>query len=622
MTRKQKKSLIKIIASAIVTLGVYFTIRFLPIQQTWLQLIIYLIPYALIGADVVGSAIKNIFNRQFLDEKFLMTLATVGAFATGEFPEAVMVMLFYQLGELFQGIAVGKSRKSIASLMNIRPDTATVLRNGEEIEVSPEEVLAGETIVIKAGDRIPLDGIILSGTTSVDASALTGESLPQDKAVGDSVVSGSVNLNGLITVKTTSVFGESTVSRILELVENSSEKKSKSENFITKFAKYYTPIVVACALLLAVIPPMFIGISSWKVWSEWLNRAMVFLVVSCPCALIISVPLSFFGGIGGASKMGILIKGSNYLEILSKVDSVVFDKTGTLTKGCFKVTAIHPQEMTKAELLDIAALAESYSSHPIAAAIALANAHNGHIDKSRIGKIDEIAGLGIEAVIDGKPVYVGNDKLMEKINAPWHSCHLTGTTVHIASDEEYFGHIIISDELKPEAKLALDGLKNEGISKTVLLTGDTLSATQSVCGNLNIDEIHTDLLPAQKVEEVEKLLDDKAKLAFVGDGINDAPVLSRADIGIAMGAMGSDAAIEAADVVLMDDSLSKLVTAIKISKKTMRLVYENIGFALAVKFAVLIMGAVGFANMWLAVFADVGVTVIAVLNAMRALKTN
>ncbi len=620
MTKKQTKILFRIILSAVITICGYLTIKFAPINlQIW-QLVIYALPYSIIGYDVLFSAIKNIFHKQFLDEKFLMTIATIGAFSTGEFPEAVMVMLFYQLGELFQSVAVGKSRKSIATLMDIRPDIATVIRDGQEFEVSPDEVNVGEIIIIKAGEKIPLDGIIISGSTSVDASALTGESLPQSKTEGDNIVSGSVNINGLIKVKTTSSFGESTVSKILELVENSAEKKSKSENFITKFAKYYTPIVVACAFLLAVVPPLFIGISSWAVWSAWINRAMVFLVVSCPCALVISVPLSFFGGIGGASKAGILIKGSNYLEKLSKVDTVVFDKTGTMTKGCFKVTAVHPLEMTERQLLNIAALAESHSTHPIAESIAQAAEYNGHIDKSRIGDIEELAGLGIKAIIDGKPVYVGNDKLMDMINVPWKKCHLSGTTVHIASDETYFGHIIISDELKPDAIETISGLKNAGVKKTVMLTGDTHTATQSVCKNLPIDEVFTDLLPGQKVLEVEKLLNEKSTVAFVGDGINDAPVLSRADIGIAMGAIGSDAAIEAADIVIMDDKPSKIVKAIITARKTMRLVYENIGFALAVKFAVLVLGACGIANMWLAVFADVGVTVIAVLNAMRALK--
>lgn len=600
-------------------MAAYLTVNYAPVTLWWAQILIYFIPYAVIGYDVVRDAVLNIFHAQFFDEKFLMTVATVGAFATGEYPEAVLVMLFYQLGEFFQSVAVGKSRKSIAALMNIRPDSATVLRNGEEIEVSPDEVEIGETIVIKAGEKIALDGIITKGQTSVDTSALTGESMPQDKQIGDNVVSGSVNLSGVIEVKTVSLFGESTVSKILNLVENSSEKKAKSENFITKFARYYTPAVVVCALLLAVLPPLFIGIADWAVWSEWIKRSMVFLVVSCPCALVISVPLSFFGGIGGASRRGILIKGSNYLEVLAKADTVVFDKTGTLTKGCFVVTAVHPNIITQAELLDIAALAESKSTHPIAASIALAAAHYGHIDKSRIGSITELAGLGIEAEIDGKAIYVGNGRLMDKIGIDYHDCHLVGTVIHIADKEKYFGHIIISDELKPDSQTALVDLKALGVKKTVMLTGDTAAVANGICGELSLDEIHAGLLPEQKVEEVEKLL-GSGKVAFVGDGINDAPVLSRADIGIAMGAIGSDAAIEAADVVLMDDKPSKLVDAVSIARKTMRLVYENIIFALSVKAVVLVLGACGIANMWLAVFADVGVTVIAVLNAMRALS--
>lgn len=621
MTHKQKTITARIICAALITVAAYCAVRFAPVDIWWAQLLIYFVPYAVVGYDVVRSAAKNIVHGQVLDEKFLMTLATVGAFATGEYPEAVMVMLFYQLGELFQSVAVGKSRRSIAALMNIRPDTAVVIRDGKEIEVSPEDVAVGEIIIVKAGEKIPLDGVVVSGYTLVDTSALTGESLPQDKQTGDNVVSGSVNLNGVIEIKTVSEFGESTVSKILELVENSSEKKAKSENFITKFAKYYTPAVVACALLLAVLPPLIIGAGSWGVWSEWLKRSMIFLVVSCPCALVISVPLSFFGGIGGASKRGILIKGSNFLERLSKVDTVAFDKTGTITKGCFKVTAVHPKDMTEAELLDIAALAESHSSHPIAASIALEAAHRGHIDKSRIDSITELAGQGIKAVIDGKTVYVGNDKLMEKIGVDWHPCHLVGTTVHIAYENEYLGHIVISDELKDGAEDAVVSLRRMGIKKTVMLTGDTPAATKGICGDLPIDEIHAGLLPENKVAEVEKLLNAKSTVAFVGDGINDAPVLTRADLGIAMGGIGSDAAIEAADIVIMDDKLSKLTEAVVISRKTMRLVYENIVFALAVKFIVLILGATGFANMWLAVFADVGVTVLAILNAMRALKT-
>ncbi len=622
MNREQKAVSIRIALSSALTLSVFLAVRFCPITIWWVILLLYFVPYALIGYDIICDALKNIFHGHVFDENFLMTLATVGAFAIANYPEAVMVMLFYQTGELIQSIAVGKSRKSIASLMNIRPDRAVVIRDGNEIELSPEEVDVGETIIVRAGEKIALDGVITKGFTSVDTSALTGESFPRDKGIGDSVVSGSVNLSGLIEIRTSSTYGESTVSKILDLVENSSQKKSRSENFITKFAKYYTPAVVISAVLLALLPPLFIAISDSAVWTEWIKRALVFLVVSCPCALVISVPLSFFGGIGGASRRGILIKGANYLEMLAKVDTVVFDKTGTLTEGSFKVTAVHPKEMSEAELLDIAALAESYSTHPIAESIALAAAHGGHLDLLRVSDIEEAAGYGVSAAVDGKVVYVGNDKLMKKIHADYHQCHLEGTIVHVAYENEYLGHIVISDVLKSDSEEALLRLKKLGVKKTVLLTGDTSKAADSVCKNLPLDEIHAELLPSMKVEEVEKMLSEKKRVAFVGDGINDAPVLMRADIGIAMGAMGSDAAIEAADVVLMDDKPSKVAEAVYISRKTMRLVYENIIFALAVKFVVLALGAFGIADMWLAVFADVGVTVLAVLNAMRALKVN
>lgn len=614
MSRKQKRNLIRIAIS-----GVLFVLAlFLP-KKGILNLIVFLIPYLVIGYDVLWSAVRNIINGQVFDENFLMSLATVGAFAIAEYPEAVAVMLFYQIGELFQGIAVGKSRKSIASLMDIRPDYAVVIRNGNEIKVSPEEVLVGETIVIKPGEKIPLDGVITEGFTTVNNSALTGESIPLDKKDGDNIISGSVNLSGVVKMKVTSEFSESTVARILDLVENSTAKKAKVENFITRFARYYTPCVVIGALLLAIVPPVFLSLE----WSDWVNRALIFLVVSCPCALVISVPLSFFGGIGGASRDGILIKGANYMEVLSKVKIVVFDKTGTLTKGSFAVTAIHPETVSKDALLDIAAAAESYSGHPIAESII--RAHGKHIEKSRIGEINELSGLGIKAVIDGRTVYVGNGKLMDSVGANWHECHKNGTIVHISLDNEYMGHIVISDEIKTESNDAISNLKKIGISKTVMLTGDMKKVGEAVGHELAIDEIYSELMPDEKVNIVEKLLAEKSvkeALAFVGDGINDAPVLSRADVGIAMGALGSDAAIEAADVVLMDDNPLKISKAIKISRKTMKIVRENIIFALLVKAAVLILGALGLANMWFAVFADVGVMVLAIINAMRALSVN
>lgn len=612
MTKKQKKSLIRILLSAVLLAGAWLS----PLTGAW-QLLAFLVPYVIIGYDVLWTAVRNILHGQVFDENFLMSVATVGAFFIQEFPEAVAVMLLYQVGELFQSIAVGKSRKSIASLMDIRPDYANVLREGNTVTVAPEEVEIGEIILIKPGEKIPLDAVITKGETSVNAAALTGESLPQDKTVGDNIVSGSVNLNGLIEARVKSEFGESTVSKILDLVENSSAKKAKSESFITRFAKYYTPCVVIAAVLLAVVPPLILQ----NGFSEWIERALSFLVVSCPCALVISVPLSFFGGIGGASKSGILIKGSNYLEALSKVDTVVFDKTGTLTQGTFSVTAVHSDLLSSAELLDIAAMAESYSSHPIASSIL--KAHGGHIEKSRIADVQEHSGLGIEAKIDGKTVLAGNSKLMDSIGAKWHACHQVGTAVHIAIDGTYMGHIIISDTVKEDAADAIVQLKENKVRKTVMLTGDSKLVGESVGKALGVDEIYTQLMPDDKVSAVEKLLAEKPlkrTLAFVGDGINDAPVLSRADVGIAMGALGSDAAIEAADIVLMDDKPSKISKAIRIARKTMRIARENIAFALFVKAAVLVLVAIGVADMWLAVFADVGVTVIAILNAMRALK--
>ena len=612
MTRKQKRNLIRLILAALL----FAVALFLPVQGLF-RLAVFLIPYAVIGYDVLWNALRNILHGQIFDENFLMALATVGAFAIAEYPEAVAVMFFYQVGELFQSIAVGRSRKSIAALMDIRPDSATVLRDGKEYAVSPEEVQPGETILVRPGEKVPLDGIVTEGSTSVNTAALTGEALPQDKEPGDNIISGSLNQGGVIRVKVTHPFGESTVSKILDLVENSSAKKAKAEHFITRFARYYTPCVVVGAILLAVIPPLLLD----GAWSNWINRALIFLVVSCPCALVISVPLSFFGGIGGASRDGILIKGANYLEALANVKTVVFDKTGTLTKGTFAVAAVHPETLSKKELLDIAALAESYSNHPIAASIV--RAHGGHIDQSRIRNTEELSGRGIRAIIDGKTVCAGNGRLMDEAGANWHECHCTGTAIHVAIDGIYAGHIVISDEMKEDAKKAISELRQAGVSKTVMLTGDLQKIGNAVGKELELDEIYAELLPDQKVEKVEQLLKSKpagSTLAFVGDGINDAPVLSRADIGIAMGALGSDAAIEAADIVLMDDKPAKIAKSIRIARKTMRIVKENIIFALAVKALVLIFGALGYAGMWFAVFADVGVMVLAIINAMRALR--
>ncbi|MGN0606301.1 MAG: heavy metal translocating P-type ATPase [Oscillospiraceae bacterium] len=615
MSRKQKKVLVRIIISFILLIAL--KIINLENYNEILVFIAYLVPYAVIGWDILWKALRNIFQGQIFDENFLMAIATVGAMFTGEFSEGVAVMLFYQVGELFQSYAVGRSRKSIAALMDIRPDYANIERDGEIIQTDPDEIAVGDTIIVKAGEKIPLDGVIIEGKSSVDASALTGESVPRDVFEGEDVISGCINLSGLIKVKVTKEFGESTVSKILDLVENSGSKKAKSENFISKFAKYYTPCVVIGALLLAVIPPLVTG----GEWAEWIHRALIFLVISCPCALVISVPLSFFGGIGGASRCGILVKGGNYLEALAKSEIVVFDKTGTLTKGVFNVTAIHPESISENELLEMAALAECYSNHPIS--LSLKNEYGRALDKNRIKSVDEISGRGIKAVIDGKNVYVGNDKLMEDEGIKWHPCHHVGTTVHVAADGVYAGHIVISDEVKSDSKQAIELLKEQGIRKTVMLTGDIDAVGRNIAEKLGIDEVCTELLPADKVEQVERLMSEKSekgKLVFVGDGINDAPVLSRADIGIAMGGMGSDAAIEAADIVLMDDCPSKIAQAVQISRKTLGIVYQNIVFALAVKAIVMIMGAFGVANMWEAVFADVGVSVIAILNAMRALK--
>ncbi len=574
--------------------------------------------YAVIGWDVVWRAVRNIAHGQVFDENFLMAVATIGAFAIGKYDEAMEVMLFYQVGELFQSYAVGKSRKSISDLMDIRPDYAN--REGEDgklEEVDPDDVEVGEVIVVKPGEKIPLDGVVLEGSSSVDTKALTGESLPREVGDGDDVVSGCINQTGVLRIRVTKPFGESTVSKILDLVENSGSKKAKAEHFITKFARYYTPAVVFGALALAILPPIILG-GGWRTWVE---RALTFLVVSCPCALVISIPLSFFGGIGGASRKGILVKGGNYLEALAEVDTVVFDKTGTLTRGSFSVTAVHPEQVSEEELLEMAALAESYSDHPISRS--LKAACGKELDAARVSDVEEISGHGVKAKVDGKNVCVGNGKLMDKDGAAWHECHLVGTVVHVSVEGVYAGHIVIADEIKPDSEEAIRVLKEKGVKKTVMLTGDTEAVAKDVAGRLKLDEYHAGLLPADKVERVEALLKaegEKGKLAFVGDGINDAPVLARADVGIAMGALGSDAAIEAADVVLMDDAPSKISEAIGIARKTNRIVKENIFFALAVKALVLILTAIGLANMQAAVFADVGVAVIAILNAMRMLR--
>ncbi len=604
--------LARIIAAAVLLAAGYL----IP-AQGWVRLVVFLVPYAVIGWDILWKAVRNISHGQVFDENFLMALATVGAFFTGEFPEAVAVMLFYQIGELFQSYAVGKSRQSIASLMDIRPDYANLERDGKTEQVDPEEVAVGDVILVKPGEKIPLDGVVLEGDSMVNTSALTGESVPREAYPGSDVISGCINQNGLLRIRVTKEFGESTVAKILDLVENSSSKKAKAENFITKFARWYTPAVVIAAVLLAVIPPLILQGG----WNDWIHRALIFLVISCPCALVISVPLSFFGGIGGASRNGILVKGGNYLESLAHAETVVFDKTGTLTRGVFNVTAIHPNSFSEADLLELAALAESYSDHPISRSIR--EAYGKDPDLSRVTDVEELSGRGVRVRIDGKTVCAGNDKLMEETGVRWHPCHRVGTTVHIAVDGEYAGHIVISDEVKPDAAQAVSALKQQGISRTVMLTGDAKAVGESVAKELGLDEVHTELLPADKVDCVERLLKQKSAkgtLVFVGDGINDAPVLSRADIGIAMGAMGSDAAIEAADIVLMDDKPSKIADAIRIARKTLRIVTQNIVFALAVKGIVLLLGALGLANMWEAVFADVGVSVIAILNAMRALK--
>ena len=611
MSRKQKKILIRILISAAL-----WAVCFFPIPQP-AALVLYLASYAIIGWDVLWKAARNILHGQVFDENFLMALATVGAMGSGEFGEGVAVMLFYQIGELFQSYAVGRSRKSIAALMDIRPDYANLEQaDGTLEQVEPDAVNIGQTIVIKPGERVPLDGVILSGESSLDTKALSGESMPRSVLTGDDVVSGCVNLTGLLRVQVTRPFGESTVSKILELVENASSKKAHAEHFISRFARYYTPAVVVAAVLMCVIAPLFGGD-----FGVWFHRALTFLVISCPCALVISIPLSFFGGIGGASKCGILVKGGNYLEALADVDRVVFDKTGTLTRGVFNVTAVHPDEISESRLLEIAAVAESYSDHPIARS--LREAYAQPIEPARLSDLKELSGRGVSGRVDGMAVLVGNDRLMEENGIHWHPCHHVGTTVHVALEGQYAGHIVISDEVKPDSAQAIARLKSMGIRKTVMLTGDAKAVGEDTARRLGLDEVYTQLLPADKVSRVEALLADapsKGKLAFVGDGINDAPVLSRADVGIAMGGMGSDAAIEAADVVLMDDQPSKIALAIAIARRTRRIVHQNIVFALGVKAIVLILGALGMASMWAAVFADVGVSFIAILNATRALK--
>lgn len=622
MSRKQKKMLARILIAAVLMIAFHFV----PAEGA-ARFILYLIPYLVIGYDILIKAFKGIKNRQPFDESLLMAIATVGAIVialtdSGDYTEAIAVMLFYQVGEWFQSYAVGKSRRNISDLMDIRPDYANIETEGKLTQVDPDEVEIGSVIVVQPGEKIPIDGIIIGGSTTLNTSALTGESLPREAAEGDEVISGCINMTGVLKVRTTKEFGDSTVSKILDLVENASSRKSKSEAFITKFARIYTPAVVYSAIALAVLPPLvrMFGMGLDAQWETWIYRALTFLVISCPCALVISIPLSFFAGIGGASNAGVLVKGSNYLETLSQTKYVVFDKTGTLTQGVFEVNEVHHNEMDREKLLEYAALAESASSHPISKS--LQRAYGKEIDRSRVTDIQEISGNGVTAKVDGVDVAAGNSKLMDKIGVKWIDCHQSGTIIHMAVDGRYAGHIVISDIEKPHAKEAVRALKRAGVEKTVMLTGDSRKVAEHVAADLGIDEVYAELLPADKVSRVEELLaekPEKAKLAFAGDGINDAPVLSRADIGIAMGAMGSDAAIEAADIVLMDDDPLKIAKAIKISRKCLRIVYENILFAIGIKLICLVLGAVGIANMWLAIFADVGVMIIAVLNAIRAL---
>ena len=602
----------------IIGAAVLATAVLLSLNNEWLQIALFIISYIIVGGDVVKRAVKNIFKGQVFDENFLMSIATIGAFFIGEYPEGVAVMLFYQVGELFQSYAVGKSRKSIASLMDIRPDYANVKKGDELVKVDPDEVQIGDIIVIKAGEKIPLDGKVIEGSSMIDTSALTGESVPREVEVGSDILSGCININGVITAEVTKEFGESTVSKILDLVENASSKKSNSEQFITKFARYYTPVVVIISVFLAIIPPLVIDGATF---SDWIYRALAFLVVSCPCALVISIPLSFFGGIGGASKKGVLVKGSNYLEALAETEIVVFDKTGTLTKGVFNVQEIHPEGVSKEELLELTAHAESYSNHPIS--LSLKRAYSKEIDNGRISDVEEISGHGVIATVDGKKVMAGNIKLMKMMDIPYFKGELIGTIVHVAVNNKYIGYIVIADEVKEDSAQAIKELKAANIKQTVMLTGDNKSIGSKVAKELGLDKVYAELLPADKVEKLEELFSQKSKkgkLAFVGDGINDAPVLARADIGIAMGGLGSDAAIEAADVVIMTDEPSKIATTMKISKKTLKIAHQNIVFAIGIKIIVLILSAFGITTMWAAIFADVGVTIIAVLNAFRALN--
>ena len=623
MNKKQRTMLVRIIIAAVLLIA----LNFIPVTG-WIRFLLYLVPYLVIGYDILLKAGKGIRNRQVFDENFLMAVATVGAIAlallerSGDYTEAIAVMLFYQVGEWFQSYAVGKSRRNISELMDIRPDYANVERDGKLEKVDPDEVEIGTVIVVQPGEKVPIDGTVIQGSSSLNTSALTGESLPRDAKEGDEVISGCINMTGVLKIRTTKEFGESTVSKILDLVENASSRKSRSEDFISKFARIYTPAVCYAALALAILPPLIrmaaLGLPAD--WGTWIYRALTFLVISCPCALVISIPLSFFAGIGGASNAGVLVKGSNYLETLSQTKIVVFDKTGTLTQGVFEVNGIHHNELEDAKLVEYAALAESASSHPISKS--LQKAYGKEIDRSRVEDIREISGNGVIARVDGVEVAAGNDKLMERLGIPYKNCHSVGTIIHMALDGKYAGHIVISDVVKPHSREAIQALKASGVRRTVMLTGDTHKVAEQVAGELDIDEVYSELLPADKVEKVEELLknrSEKEKLAFVGDGINDAPVLGRADIGIAMGAMGSDAAIEAADVVLMDDDPMKIAKAIRISRKCLRIVYQNIVFAIGIKLICLALGAVGIANMWLAIFADVGVMILAVLNAIRAL---
>ena len=622
MTKKQKKMLIRILITAAMLVALYI----IPVTG-WLRLALYLTAYLVIGYDILKKAGQGIANGRVFDENFLMAVATVGAFAlaiyekSGDYNEAIAVMLFYQIGELFQSYAVGKSRKNISALMDIRPDYANIEQDGQLVQVDPDEVAIGTVIVVQPGEKVPIDGVVTEGSSTLNTSALTGESLPRDAREGDEVISGCINMTGVLKIRTTKAFGESTVSKILELVENSSSRKSRSEDFIAKFARIYTPVVCYSALALAIIPPVIRLVGGMDgQWEQWVYRALTFLVTSCPCALVVSIPLSFFAGIGGASHEGILIKGSNYLETLSQVKTVVFDKTGTLTKGVFEVTAVHHSDMDEQKLLEYAALAECASSHPISKS--LQKAYGKELDRSRVTEVQEISGHGVLAKVDGISVAAGNDKLMARLGIAAVPCHQVGTVIHLAVDGEYAGHILIADVVKPTAKAAMEALRGAGVEKTVMLTGDVRTVAQQVAEELGVDQVYSELLPGDKVAKVEEMLQQKPakkKLAFVGDGINDAPVLSRADIGIAMGAMGSDAAIEAADVVLMDDDPMKIAKAIRISRKCLRIVYENIAFALGIKGLCLILGALGIANMWLAIFADVGVMILAVLNAIRAL---